>query len=249
MESLEEALTANRAAVERELAKAQLELEDLRARERVLESTISRALYVLGVGGPPPRAMQGNAGSGGERVPLHEALVRILRALGNSPMTARELADEVNRTGLYRKGDGAPVDVGQVHARVHAYQRLFVREGGRIRLREAELQVHDPLVLARFDAAMLEVYDAAMREIGYAARRFLQMTRRSGGLDAARHLLAKPGVSEGFRRLAEAGKLTITIEYQVLRPEFVPLFTEEERDIARQRLLAHGFSERELPRR
>lgn len=245
MESLERALTANRAEVERELQKAEHELEALRSRERALESMIARARNLLGVEERGTRAAAGEPPTG--RLPLHDALVQVLRENDNHPMTARELADEINRRELYRKADGTPVDIGQIHARVHNYERLFIREGGRIRLKEAELQTYDPLVLAQFDSAMLGVYDAAMREVGYSARRFLYMTRSRGGHEAARHLLAKPGVSEGFQRLAAARKLPLTMEFQVLRPEFVDLFSDEERGVARQRLLQHGLRGQDLP--
>lgn len=246
MESLERALTANRAEVERELRKAEEELVALRSRERSLESTIARARFLLGAdeGAAPP------AGAGpipGRHLPLHDALLQVLRDNDNRPMTARELADEVNDRQLYRKSDGTPVDIGQIHARVHNYNRLFIREGGKIKLKEAEPQSHDRRVLEKFDSAMLGVYDAAMREVGYSARRFLYMTRRRGGHEAARHLLAKPGVSEGFQRLAAARKLPLTMEYQVLRPEFVELFSDTERGVARQRLIEHGLRREDLP--
>lgn len=182
------------------------------------------------------------------RLPLHEALARVLRAQDNRVMTARELADEVNRAGLYQMRDGAPVDLGQVHARVHNYDRMFIRAGGGIRLRDPQTQDVDVSVLKQFDAAMLEVYAAAMREVRYPARRFLAMVRGRGGLEAARQLLATHGVSEGFRRLAEAQKLDLTMEYQVLKPEFVALFTDEERAVARARLVERGMREDDLPR-
>jgi len=246
MEPLERALTANRVEVERELRKAEKELEVLRSRERALEISIARARHLLGLEEPSvPEAQAGPVATG--HMPLHDALLRVLRDNDNRPMTARELADEVNARQLYRKADGSPVDIGQIHARVHNYDRLFIREGGRIRLKDAELQTHDPTLLAEFDAAMLEVYDAAMREVGYSARRFLYMTRRRGGHEAARHLLAKPGVSEGFGRLAEARKLQLTMEYQVLRPKFAALFSDEERGVARRRLIDHGLSGKSLP--
>jgi hypothetical protein len=236
---LERALTSNRAEVERELVKAEADMEGLRLQERALASAIKRARYVLGL----EVEMSTPAGNPAERgrMLLHDALVDILRGRDNQAMTARELADEVNRTGIYHKRDSSPVAVSQVHARVHNYDRLFVRGGGRIRLRDDVEREYDPALLARFDAAMLEVYDAAMREVRYPARRFLDMTRRRGGLDAARHLLAKPGVSDGFRKLAAAGKLELTMEYQVLRPEFVELFSEEEQGIARERLASNTF--------
>jgi hypothetical protein len=247
MESLERALTANRADVERELRKAESELEALRSRELALESAIARARYLLGLEKLPAAARTSPGSRAVSHQPLHDALILILRDNDNQPMTARELADEVNRRQLYRKADGSPVEVGQIHARVHNYERLFTREGGRIRLRDAELRTHDPRLLEQFNAAMLEVYDAAMREVGYSARRFLYMTRRRGGHDAARHLLAKSGVSEGFQRLASAGKLSLTMEYQVLRPEFAALFSPEEREEALKRLRDSGLSNQELP--
>lgn len=246
MESLERALSANRAEVQQELAKAEAELDALRTRERALERMIARARFVLEMEGQPIMPNTGPGPAGGH-VLLHEAMIQALRNRNNLPMSARELADAVNRSGLYRKRDGSPVDPGQIHARVHNYPRLFIREGGRIRLRESIEPAHDPAVLARFDAAMLEVYDAAMREVRYPARRFLYMTRRRGGLEAARHLLAKQGESEGFKRLAEARKLTLTMEYQVLKPEFATLFNEAELSVARQRLLDRGMAERDLP--
>ncbi len=110
-----------------------------------------------------------------------------------------------------------------------------------------ERPLEDAAVVHRFDAAMLEVYEAAMREVRYPARRFLAMVRRRGGLDAAQRLLRKPGVSEGFRRLTEAQKLELTMEYQVLQPEFAGLFTDEERTVARQRLVDNGILPERLP--
>jgi hypothetical protein len=232
--------------VERELVEAEEELEELRARERDLERLIRRARYALDLEEMPHPASSGDY-SRGSAMTLHDALAQVLRDRANNPMSAQELANAVSGSGLYEKRDGSAVDPAQVHARVHNYGRLFIREGGRIRLREDRMPDHDPVLLARWDAAMQEVYDAAMREVRYPARRFLDMLRRSGGLSAAQHLLAKPGVSEGFRRLAAAGKLELTMEFQVLRPEFAELFRDEERAIARERLLGSGLREQDLP--
>src|SRR5450759_2659693 len=136
MDSLQRALTANQAEIERELARAEQELEVLRARERELEELIMRARYVLGLDRMPTLPMaDGPALHVRQELTLHEALVRILRQHGNVAMTAPELADEVNRTRLYRMGNGSPVEIGQIHARVHNYDRLFVREDRKIRLR------------------------------------------------------------------------------------------------------------------
>lgn len=247
MDGLERAMAEQRAAIEAELARAEAELADLRERERRLVDMIRRARALLGLtgddsggdeGGPAPATF----------LPLHEAMAKVLRENRNRVMSARELADGVNASGLYRTRDGSPVEIGQIHARAHNYGRLFERAGGGIRLRDVSAVEAPGDDLERFDAAMLEVYAAAMREVGYPARRFLAMVRGRGGIDAARTLLAKPGVSEGFRRLAEARKFQLTMEYQVLTPAFAPLFTEEERRTARTRLLEHGCTEDRLPR-
>jgi|CZKG01.1.fsa_nt_gi hypothetical protein len=48
---------------------------------------------------------------------LHEAIDAVL-ADRPAGMSARELADEIERRGLYIKGDGEPASPGQVNARV-----------------------------------------------------------------------------------------------------------------------------------
>jgi hypothetical protein len=247
MESLERAMADQREVIERELEKAEAELAELRERQARLEDLIRRARIYLGkeADGQAPGEFEPLPADG--YLPLHEALARILRKNGNRVMSARELADEVNRTGLYHKRDGSPVEGGQIHARVHNYDRLFVRAGGGIQLRDVQTPAVSGDVEKRFDDAMLDVYASAMREVGYSARRFLAMVRGRGGLEAARQLLAKAGVSEGFRRLAEAKKLRLTMEYQVLMLEFAPLFTDLERHVARTRLLDFGMAKSDLP--
>ena len=246
MGSLERAMAEQRAVVEAELANAEAELADLRERERRLDDAIRRARALLGVSDTGGDDDEGGAAPA-TFLPLHEAMARVLRENRNRVMSARELADAVNASGLYRTRDGSPVEIGQIHARAHNYGRLFERAGGGIRLRDVATADAPRDVIERFDAAMLEVYAAAMREVGYPARRFLAMVRGRGGLEAARTLLAKPGVSEGFRRLAEERKFELTMEYQVITPEFAPLFTDGERHTARSRLLEHGCPEDRLP--
>jgi hypothetical protein len=48
---------------------------------------------------------------------LHAAIDAVL-ADRPAGMSARELADEIERRGLYVKGDGEPASPGQVNARV-----------------------------------------------------------------------------------------------------------------------------------
>jgi hypothetical protein len=109
------------------LVEARNELSSLLERQVELEKQIAEAEAALGDGRTPP---------GDERLTLHEALAQVLRANGNTWMTARELADWVNDRRLYRKRDGSPVEVNQVHARANNYSDMFEKDGSNIRLRE-----------------------------------------------------------------------------------------------------------------
>jgi hypothetical protein len=93
-----------------------------------------------------------------------------------------------------------------------------------------------------FDHAMVHTYEAAGKETGYWAHRFLSLVRRKGGVGAAHKLLADKDVSDGFLKLRKAARLDLSVEYQVLRPKFAELFTDDERAIARQRLTAYGVN-------
>lgn len=88
----------------------------------------------------------------------------------------------------------------------------------------------------RFDAAMHEIYERAGHELGYWATRYLQLLRNRGGLGAARYLLRQRATSDGYKALRDAGRLDLSVEAYVLRPEFRSLFTPEELAKARERL-------------
>lgn len=126
---LREALDEARPRLETALEQAESELAELDARRDELLDLIARAKAALGE--------DHSTVSGAKDSPqtLHEALALILREHGNEPMTARELADEVTARGLYRKRDGSPVEINQVHARTKNYSTMFAKEDGRIRLR------------------------------------------------------------------------------------------------------------------
>jgi hypothetical protein len=88
---------------------------------------------------------------------------------------------------------------------------------------------------------MKEVYTRAKEEAGYNASAYLTMLSQHGGLGTAQRLLASPKVSDGFVALWERRRLDLAVENVVLRPEFAPLFTEEERELARARLKEYGL--------
>jgi len=55
---------------------------------------------------------------------LHEVIAAVLRANG-SPMTSRELTDQIVGQNLYRQRNGNPLPISQTAARVRNYSRLF----------------------------------------------------------------------------------------------------------------------------
>lgn len=64
---------------------------------------------------------------------LHEAIERVLLH-ANSPMTPRDIADEINKLDLYRRGDDEPLRGGQISARVKNYPLYFFKENGLVHL-------------------------------------------------------------------------------------------------------------------
>jgi len=93
---------------------------------------------------------------------------------------------------------------------------------------------------AKFDEAMMDVYQRALKECGYKATRFLHMLHEHRGLETARILLHASNVSEGYVALWERERLDLTVEALILADEWLPLFGEPEREIARKRLAEYG---------
>ena len=96
-------------------------------------------------------------------------------------------------------------------------------------------------LVKQFDAAMKDVYVRAKREVGYDAKAYLGMLAEYGGLGTAKQLLSSVSVSDGFVALWERKRMDLAVENVVLRPKFAVLFTEHDRETARQRLLEYGF--------
>jgi hypothetical protein len=128
---LEKALEFNRAEIQAGIDDADQELRKLRERVGELEGLIEKGRHMLEGG-------TANLTSGvlGQRLTLHEAIRQVLHERENAPLTARELADEISKRDLYRKRDGSPVEINQVHARVNNYGSMFEKVGNRIRLKK-----------------------------------------------------------------------------------------------------------------
>jgi 5-methylcytosine-specific restriction protein A len=91
----------------------------------------------------------------------------------------------------------------------------------------------------QFHQAMLNVYDQAGREAGYWAHYFLRAVRRYGGLEYAHRILQvrkNDSIQKGLQALIDSGRIDISMEALVLRPEFRCLFSDSEIQEARRRM-------------
>ena len=93
---------------------------------------------------------------------------------------------------------------------------------------------------AEFHEAMLDTYRQAL-EHGYPARYFLRMVNERGGVGAAKRLLKAPEKQYGLTRLWNLGLLSISAEALVLRERWQSLFTDGERQTARERLRSFEY--------
>jgi hypothetical protein len=128
------------------------------------------------------------------------------------------------------------------------YSRLFTAEQLQVaRERLAALSGHAPDgvappsvtpddLAARFTDRMEAIYDRARWELNYDARHFLRLVQQRGGIEAARAILADPGVLGGLAELAAAGRPDLSVERVIIEPMFAPLFNADEVAIARRRL-------------
>jgi hypothetical protein len=89
-----------------------------------------------------------------------------------------------------------------------------------------------------FHKAMINIYKSALKDCNYKATRFLQMVSSEGGLKAAKTLLKDEKISYGFMNLLESNRLDLTVEALVITKEYKHLFTEEEIQKAKDRLLS-----------
>lgn len=94
----------------------------------------------------------------------------------------------------------------------------------------------------QFEQEMVDIYMAAKKECGYNASRFLQLISAKGGLTAAKQLISKAGGTDGFTTLWEHGRLDLSVEAHVLKPEYYGLFTDSERKLCKDRLEKFGYT-------
>ena len=67
------------------------------------------------------------------------------------------------------------------------------------------------------------------------------MVHEHGGVAAAKRLLSGPVAQSGLTTLWELGRLDISMEALVVQERWQPLFSDAERQAARDRLSAYGY--------
>ncbi len=189
------------------------------------------------------------------KLDVAEQLVRYKQALENAgqkniimwliaPVVPKHVADFLDRFGVEHT-EIHEAEFRQVASR-HNYS--FASESAPVPVKTVaptEPKRTDlPSRESAFQEAMIEIHEKAKTECRYNASRFLQMVLERGGLPTARYLLHASGLSDGFTALWECGRLDLTVEAYVLKPEWRELFTEEERKIATKRLTDLGYTPR-----
>ncbi|MEV6632209.1 hypothetical protein AB0M54_15800 [Actinoplanes sp. NPDC051470] len=102
---------------------------------------------------------------------------------------------------------------------------------------------HDMKQLTNHFNAYIHEGIPPLRKLGYNPTQFLEMVQTAGdAVQATKRLLASPRhTSYGFQRLYTLGRLVDSVEFAALLPWFEPLFTADEREKARTRLILHEF--------
>ena len=88
----------------------------------------------------------------------------------------------------------------------------------------------------KFHAALEHTNELSKKVCNHNPKRIVIMMAQYGAVETAKRLMAGSPSTSGYLIAAECGKLDITIEATMLRPEFAPLFTEAELHEAKSRL-------------
>lgn len=75
----------------------------------------------------------------------------------------------------------------------------------------------------------------------YRPNYFIQLMAEHGAYEAACLVIHAQRVPDGFLTLQQAGRLGLTIEAFILRPEWAGMFEPVTLNLARQRLAAFGY--------
>jgi hypothetical protein len=181
--------------------------------------------------------------------------VRVLERIAIGDSNRRPVLDALNSAEAGILPERVAHDIAEAIARLGGSKRVAstrarkeprtLPEGwpGQRRVSPVELKFHDAMLdiftLAGVATRKQRPDGSTFR--GYWASYFLRGVRNHGGPEYAHRLLRAEGTTEGFQRLTAEGRLDLTMEALVLRPEFSELFTGDERAIAASRLAKAGY--------
>jgi hypothetical protein len=96
----------------------------------------------------------------------------------------------------------------------------------------------------QFNDSMNDIYHQA-KKLGYPANYLQRLIQNKGGWEAAKQLINVDKQHSGLSKLWELKRLDLSVEALVLKPEYVTLFTDEERKVCKERLiqLNHKFEQ------
>ena len=92
----------------------------------------------------------------------------------------------------------------------------------------------------RFHNDMIRIY-VESKKLKYNPTYLWLMLSANGGYMTAKKLIHTESPSNGFVKLLELNRLDLSVEAHVLKPEYEPLFTDEEREICKNRLREYGW--------
>jgi hypothetical protein len=172
--------------------------------------------------------------------------VRVLLRIADDPSDLGVTVAALSKTDLAEVSPNVARDIRDALAALRPAPTPRMAGGigasSRERNRNREHQLSPGATVAeRFHASMLDIYWLAGDATGYWASYFLRGVRNKGGIMEARDLLRKTGTSPGFERLKEEGRLDLSMEAVVIRPEYASLFTSAEIELAHARLIDAGY--------
>lgn len=94
----------------------------------------------------------------------------------------------------------------------------------------------------QFHGEMIDVYQNLLRDCTQKAAYFLEMVGRQGGVETAKKLLQSNNIERSSTALWKCGRFDLMFEYLVLQPKYADLFTDAEKEMARNRLKKYGYS-------
>lgn len=96
---------------------------------------------------------------------LHEAIIKLLAQTGQA-MTTLQIADNLNKKGWYKKGDGSSIEASQIDLRTRKYSKLFNRNGKFVSLSKGQ-KAKQPTSTLRQDDKPKQITSRADKDESY----------------------------------------------------------------------------------